>query len=100
MSTLIIYLALKRGVDVQNLLSYFTDKSLNSKGTTFALAFLLNKALEPIRLPITIIVTPILRRLLYPDEQEHKKAEIEQKDSHSHHNEKHHDNHGDKPAHH
>jgi len=69
------------------LLSYFTDKSLNPKATTFTLAFLLNKALEPIRLPITIIVTPILRRLLYPEEKEQKQGEIDKeskKDSHSH----------------
>lgn len=40
------------------------DKVLSGSGSTVALAFLCNKALFPVRTPITIGLTPMVARLL------------------------------------
>lgn len=78
-----LYVAIERGLDPHKLLSQYgllSDKAvkedgdsdkrgwfanlLSGPGSTVALAFLCNKALLPVRVPITVGLTPAVARLL------------------------------------
>jgi len=62
----LFYTAIRYGVDVSSVLAYFGIHLGNSGSGAgaFAIALICNKAIFPIRLPITLAVTPIVARYL------------------------------------
>jgi len=62
----LFYSAIRYGVDVSSVLAYFGIHMGNSGSGagTFAIALICNKAIFPIRLPITLAVTPIVARYI------------------------------------
>ena len=85
LSTICFYVAIRSGLDVQSLIAKITSHPIDPKATAFGLAFLLNKAIEPIRLPLTIILTPIIRNRFWNDDQTSSSSTHHQENAHNTH---------------
>jgi Protein of unknown function (DUF1279) len=72
-SFIIFYFLVDNGVDVAGLLKQIGIENVNGeKAGTFALAYAAHKATSPIRFPPTVILTPVVAKLLgkEPDEDD------------------------------
>lgn len=78
----LFYLLVDRGVDVSSLLQKVgIDNAATEKAGTFAIAYAAHKAASPIRFPPTVLLTPLVAKMIGKEPETESQEETEEQET-------------------